>query len=216
MALLQYANRSREIGLLRLGLIVFGPLGCVIGQSLAGPPGLAAGLGVAEMLAYGLLAPRWPRCRRWPAFAAYFARALAFGVATAAMCSGDGAGRCSAFIRPATLPVFVAEVVLWGCLVVLPLVYVALPAGLKRAARARLIPALAGGFALTCFMRLSKIGWLFAAPSRVLLSPPRCSARCCGGAAGLLVGGARPRRFGRRRPRSAGSRWRGWRRRFRR
>jgi hypothetical protein len=143
MALLQYANRSRDVGLLRLGLIVFGPVGCVVGQSLGGPPGLAAGLGIAEILAYGLLAPRLAAMPALKGFPAYFGRALALGVATAAICGGT-AWALEAFIRPATLPLFAAEVVLWGCLVVLPLVYVGLPAGLKRAARDRLIPALRG------------------------------------------------------------------------
>ena len=88
VALLQYANRSREIGLLRLGLILLGPLGCAIGQSLAGPPGLAAGLGVAEVLAYGVLAPRLAAMPALTGFLPYFGRALGLGVATAAICLG--------------------------------------------------------------------------------------------------------------------------------
>jgi O-antigen/teichoic acid export membrane protein len=143
VALLQYANRSREIGLLRLGLIVFGPLGCVAGQALGGPPGLAAGLGIAEMLAYGLLAPRLAAMPALEGFVRYFVRALGFGAATAVVCLTAAWG-LESLIKPATLPVFAAEVVLWGCVVVLPLVYVALPAGLKRAARARVMPAWPG------------------------------------------------------------------------
>ena len=143
VALLQYSNRSREIGLLRLGLIAFGPLGCVAGQMLAGPPGLAAGLGIAEILAYALLTPRLAAMPALSGFWRYFGWALALGVATAAICLGTALA-LDAWVRPATLIVFVAEVGLWGCVVVLPLVYVALPAGLKRAARARLIPAWPG------------------------------------------------------------------------
>jgi hypothetical protein len=143
MALLQYSNRSREIGLLRLGLIVFGPLGCIVGQMLAGPPGLATGLGIAEILAYGLLTPRLAAMPALRGFWTYLVRALALGVATTAICLGTALA-LDALVRPTTLLTFAAEVVLWGCLVVLPLVYVALPAGLKRAARARLMPAWPG------------------------------------------------------------------------
>jgi hypothetical protein len=143
VALLQYANRSREIGLLRLGLIVFGPLGCVAGQSLAGPPGLAAGLGIAEIISYGLLTPRLAAMPALKGFWRYLFRALALGVATSAICLATALA-LDALVRPTTLLAFAAEVVLWGCLVVLPLVYVALPAGLKRAARARLMPAWLG------------------------------------------------------------------------
>ena len=137
MALLQYANRSREVGLLRLGLIVFGPLGCVIGQSLGGPPGLAAGLGLAEVLAYGLLAPRLATMPQLQGFGTYFVGALGLGAAATVVCLATALA-LEAVLPPATLALFLGEVVLWGCLVVLPLVYVALPAGLKRAARARL------------------------------------------------------------------------------
>jgi hypothetical protein len=143
VALLQYANRSREIGLLRLGLVLFGPLGCVAGQALAGPAGLAAGLGVAEILAYGLLAPRLAAMPALAGFFPYFGRALALGVATAAICLATALG-LDAFLRPATLIGFVLEVLIWGCVVVLPLVYFALPEGLRRAALARLRPASRG------------------------------------------------------------------------
>jgi hypothetical protein len=139
MALLQYTNSSREVGLLRLGLIVFGPLGCVAGYELGGPPGLAAGLGIAEVLAYGALAPRLARMPALKGFLPYFAGALALGAAVTAVCLA-AALALQAFVQPSTLPLFLAEVALWGCLVVLPLVYGALPAGLRRAARARFIP----------------------------------------------------------------------------
>jgi hypothetical protein len=141
MALLQYTNRSREIGLLRLGLIVFGPLGCVIGQSLAGPAGLVFGLGLAEILAYGALVPRLATLPALPGFTGYLGRTLALGLGAAAICTGAGFA-LQAFIAPATLPLFLAEVAIWGCAVVLPLVYAALPDGLRRAAAARLLPAL--------------------------------------------------------------------------
>ena len=139
MALLQYSNRSREVGLLRLGLVLFGPLGCVIGERLGGAPGLAAGLGIAEVLAYGALAPRLARMPALKGFLPYFAGALALGAAVTAVCLG-AALALQAFVQPSTLPLFLAEIALWGCLVVLPLVYSALPAGLRRAARARFIP----------------------------------------------------------------------------
>jgi hypothetical protein len=144
VALLQYANRSREIGLLRLGLIVFGPLGCIVGQALAGPPGLAAGLGIAEILAYGALVPRLAEMSALSGFLPYLGRTLAIGVATAAICLGSALG-LQVIAPPTTLPIFLAEVMVWGCVVVLPLVYLALPSGLKRAARARLSPAWRGG-----------------------------------------------------------------------
>jgi O-antigen/teichoic acid export membrane protein len=140
MALLQYTNRSREVGLLRLGLVVFGPLGCVVGERLGGPPGLAAGLGIAEIVAYGALAPRLARMPEFKGFLPYFAGALALGAAVSALCLG-AALALQALAPPTTLPLFLAEVALWGCLVVLPLLYSALPAKLRRAARARLIPA---------------------------------------------------------------------------
>ena len=140
VALLQYANRSREVGLLRLGLVVFGPLGCIVGERLGGPPGLAAGLGIAEVLAYGLLAPRLATMPSFSGFLPYYSRTLALGIVTSLVCLG--AALALQAVAPATtLPLFLAEVALWGCLVVLPLVYSALPPGLKRAARARLIPA---------------------------------------------------------------------------
>ena len=145
VALLQYANRSREIGLLRLGLIVFGPLGCVVGQSLAGPAGLAAGLGVAEVVAYGLLTPRLAAIPALEGFLPYCGRALAAGVATAVLCLAT-AWALRTLAPPATLLQFLAEIVVWDCLVVLPLVYLALPAGLKRAARTRLLPARPGAW----------------------------------------------------------------------
>ncbi|HXT06575.1 MAG TPA: hypothetical protein VN715_06540 [Roseiarcus sp.] len=143
VALLQYTNRSREIGLLRLGLIVFGPLGCFAGERLAGPPGLAAGLGIAEILSYALLTPRLAAMPAFKGFWRYFGQALALGVATSAICLATALA-LDALARPSRLITFAAEVVLWGCLVVLPLVYVALPAGLKRAARARLMSARSG------------------------------------------------------------------------
>ena len=143
VALLQYSNHSREIGLLRLGLIAFGPVGCVAGQLLAGPPGLAAGLGIAEILAYGLLTPRLAAMPALRGFWPYLGQALALGVGVSAICLGTALA-LDAFVKPAGLLAFAAEVVLWGCLVVLPLVYLALPAGLKRAARARLTPAWLG------------------------------------------------------------------------
>ncbi len=143
MALLQYTNRSREVGLLRLGLVLFGPLGCVLGERLGGPQGLAAGLGIAEVLAYGALAPRLSRMPALKGFLPYFVGALALGAAAAAVCLGAALG-LQAFVQPATLPLFLAEVALWACLVVAPLVYSALPAKLRRAARARLIPASRG------------------------------------------------------------------------
>lgn len=140
VALLQYANRSREIGLLRLGLVVFGPLGCVIGERLAGPPGVAAGLGVAEILAYALVAPRLAVMPSISGFFPYYVKTLAIGGAAAAL-SGGAAYGLHAFVRPVTLLPFLAEGMVWGCLIVLPLVYSALPEPLKRAARARLAPA---------------------------------------------------------------------------
>ena len=143
VALLQYANRSREIGLLRGGLVVFGPIGCVVGEALAGPPGVAAGLGVAELLAYGLLAPRLAAMPALTGLLPYFARALAFGLGTAAICYGAGVA-VDAVFPTETLLIFIGEVATWGCLVVLPLLYFALPAGVKRAAHARLMPAWRG------------------------------------------------------------------------
>lgn len=143
MALLQYTNRSREVGLLRLGLILFGPPGCVLGEIYGGPPGLAAGLGLAEVLAYGLLAPRLATMPQLKGFGGYFAGALVLGAAATALCLITALA-LKTWWPPATLPQFLGEVALWGCLVVLPLVYVALPAGLKRAARARLRPASPG------------------------------------------------------------------------
>ena len=143
VALLQYANRSREIGQLRLGLILLGPLGCAIGQSLAGPPGLAAGLGVAEVLAYAVLAPRLAAMPALTGFLPYFGRALGLGVATALICLAPALA-LNAWFKPANLLVFVFQIGLWGCVVVLPLVYLALPGGLKRAAQARLMPAWRG------------------------------------------------------------------------
>jgi hypothetical protein len=141
MALLQYTNRSREIGLLRLGLILFGPLGCVVGQSLGGPPGLAFGLGIAEICAYGALVPRLAHMTALPGFIGYLGRTLAIGLGAAAICTGAGFA-LQAFVAPATLPLFLAEVAIWGCAIVLPLVYAALPDSLRRAAAARLMPAL--------------------------------------------------------------------------
>ncbi len=91
MALLQYANRSREIGLLRLGLIVFGPLGCAAGQALAGPPGLAAGLGIAEILAYGLLAPRLAAMPTLKGFLPYLGAGAGLGRRHGGDLSGDRA-----------------------------------------------------------------------------------------------------------------------------
>jgi hypothetical protein len=143
LALLQYANRSREIGLLRLGLVIFGPVGCVLGQGLAGPPGVAAGLGVAEILAYALVAPRFAVMPSISGFFPYFGKTLSIGVATAAL-SGGAAWALHVFVRPYTLAMFLAEVVVWGCLIVLPLLYIALPGPLKRAALARLAPTWRG------------------------------------------------------------------------
>ena len=143
VALLQYANRSREIGLLRLGLVVFGPLGCVLGQVFAGPPGVAAGLGVAELLAYGLVAPRLAAMPSMARFFPYFGKTLGIGVAAAAV-SGGAAFALNAIVEPATLAPFLAEVMVWGCAVVLPLLYSALPEPLKRAALTRLGPASRG------------------------------------------------------------------------
>ena len=143
VALLQYANRSREIGLLRLGLILLGPLGCVLGQWLGGPPGLAAGLGVAEIVSYGALAPRLAAMPALTGFLPYFARALVLGVATAAICLGTALA-LNALLTPTTFLAFAVEILAWGCFIVLPLVYFALPGGWKRAAHARLLPAWRG------------------------------------------------------------------------
>ena len=65
------------------------------------------------------------------------------GAAATALCLA-AALVLKSWLPPSTLPLFLGEVALWGCLVVLPLVYSALPAGLKRAARARLRPASPG------------------------------------------------------------------------
>ena len=56
------------------------------------------------------------------------------------------AANTSVLVLVVTLPLFLAEIAVWSCVVVLPLVYAALPNGLKRAARARLVPALRAGF----------------------------------------------------------------------
>ncbi len=145
VALLQYSNRSREIGLLRLGLIVFGVLGCIVGQWLGGPPGVAAGLGVAEIVAYGALAPRLAAMPALTGFIPYFGRALGLGVLTAAICLG-AALALNALLKPTSFLAFAAEALVWGCFVVLPLVYVALPGGWRRAARARRGPAVRGAW----------------------------------------------------------------------
>jgi hypothetical protein len=145
MALLQYANRSREIGLLRLALIVLGPLGCVLGEMISGPTGLVFGLGAAEIVAYGALVPRLSTMSMLPGFLPYLLRTLAIGLVAAAICTASGLG-LEAVVRPATLPLFLAEVAVWSCVVVLPLVYAALPNGLRRAARALLVPTLRAGF----------------------------------------------------------------------
>ena len=145
MALLQYANRSREIGLLRLGLIVFGPLGCVVGETIAGPTGLAYGLGIAEICAYSALVPRLAFMPMLPGFLSYFGKTLAIGLGAAAFCTACGLA-LQAVVMPATLPLFLAEIAVWGAIVVLPLVYAALPDGLRRAAAARLRPALGWAF----------------------------------------------------------------------
>ena len=145
IALLQYANRSREIGLLRLALIVLGPLGCVLGEMISGPTGLVFGLGAAEILAYGALVPRLSTMPMLPGFLGYLLKTLAIGLVAAAICTASGLA-LEAFVRPATLPLFLAEVAVWSCVVVLPLVYAALPNGLRRAARARLGPALRAAF----------------------------------------------------------------------
>jgi hypothetical protein len=73
-------------------------------------------------------------------FLPYFAGALALGAGVTVICLA-AALALQAFVQPSTLPLFLAEVAVWGFLVVLPLVYSALPAGLRRAARARFIPA---------------------------------------------------------------------------
>jgi O-antigen/teichoic acid export membrane protein len=140
VALLQYTNRSREVGLLRLGLVVFGPLGCVIGERLGGAPGLAAGLGVAELLSYGALVPRLARMPAFVGFLSYLARTLALGVAATGFCLATALA-IDAWVKPAGLLAFVAEVMVWGCVVVLPMLFAALPGKLRRAARARLVPA---------------------------------------------------------------------------
>jgi O-antigen/teichoic acid export membrane protein len=141
VALLQYTNRSREVGLLRLGLVVFGPLGCVIGEALGGAPGLAAGLGIAELLAYGALVPRLARMTEFDGFLSYLVRTLALGVAATALCLG-AALLIHAWLAPMGLLAFIGEVFVWGCVVVLPILFAALPHKLRRAARARLLPAM--------------------------------------------------------------------------
>jgi len=141
VALLQYTNRSREVGLLRLGLVVFGPIGCVIGETLGGAPGLAAGLGIAELLAYGALVPRLARMQAFHGFLRYLGRTLALGIVATALCLG-AALALDAWLAPVGLLAFVGEVLVWGCGVVLPVLFVALPHKLKRAARARLLPAM--------------------------------------------------------------------------
>jgi hypothetical protein len=141
VALLQYTNRSREVGLLRLGLVVFGPIGCGVGEALGGAPGLAAGLGIAELLAYGALAPRLARMQAFNGFLRYLGRTLALGVAATALCLG-AALAIHAWIQPVGLAPFIGEVLLWGCAVVLPILFAALPHNLRRAARARLLPAM--------------------------------------------------------------------------
>ena len=140
VALLQYTNRSREVGQLRLGLVVFGPLGCVIGQSLGGAPGVAAGLAVAELLSYGALVPRLAQMPAFVGFLSYLGRTLTLGLAATAVC-GLSAAALDAFVRPAGLLAFVAEVFAWGCVVVLPMLFAALPGNLRRALRRRLAPA---------------------------------------------------------------------------
>ena len=140
VALLQYTNRSREVGLLRLGLVVFGPLGCVVGQTLGGAPGVATGLGIAELLAYGALVPRLSQMREFDGFLSYLARTLALGIGATALCWGAGLA-IHAWMQPVGLLAFMAEVFVWGCAVVLPILFAALPHKLKRAARARLLPS---------------------------------------------------------------------------
>ena len=98
-------NASREIGLLRLGLILFGPLGCVLGEALAGPTGLAIGLGVAEVSAYAALAPRLAAMPRLPGFRGYMRRTMAIGVAAAALCTAAGFA-IKTVAPPTTLPLF--------------------------------------------------------------------------------------------------------------
>ena len=110
-------------------------------QSVSGPTGLVFGLGVAEILAYGALVPRLTALPMLPGFLAYLVRTLAIGLVAAAICTGSGLA-LEAFVRPATLPLFLAEIAVWGCVVVLPQVYAALPNVLRRAARDRLAPAL--------------------------------------------------------------------------
>lgn len=137
MALLQYANRSREVGLLRLGLIIFGPIGCILGQIFAGPVGLAAGLGVAEILAYILLTPSIAAIPALRGFWVYLVTALFFGIVTASF-SFLTAHAVQIYLKPTTLLIFISEMLGWGCFIALPWLYLTLPSGWKKAARGQL------------------------------------------------------------------------------